>query len=387
MSMEQNRFIIIGVGILFAIAIRMPFINFESQDYLIYVAQWYDFIKAHGIFHAFHDNFYDYAPLYVHLLSITTLLPLGKLYGIKAISIAFDFVGAYFAYKIIDRAHPQSLMPAFAFVSVLLIPTVILNGSAWAQCDMIYCSMMLASIYGLIEKRFHLAFIFLGVALSLKLQACFLLPVFFLFWIRKEFRLGYFLYLPLIYLLTILPSFFAGRHLKSLLLIYHELAVDVPEIAINVSNIYSWIPSAQQNYVFWNRFGLLLALTVIGTAFLATFIRSRNTELSDETIVKVALFSTLAAPFFLPHMHDRYYFVADVLSVIYAFFSFKRLLIPLVVITNSLVAYLRYLYDVHDINFLYTSTATFLVITFLFVDIVRSAPRQWKNVTDIVPVG
>jgi len=365
----------------------MPFFNFESRDYLIYVARWYDFIKVHGILHSFHDNFYDYAPLYLHLLSIATLLPVSKLYSIKAISVAFDFVGAYFAYRIVDHSHPRSMRPAIAFMSVLLIPTVVLNGSAWAQCDMIYCSMILAAIYNLTEKRPHLAFIFLGIALALKLQTCFVLPIFFFYWMRKEYPLKYFLYLPFIYLLSILPSFLAGRHLKSLLLIYFGLTVDVPEIAVNVSNIFSWIPSAQQHYDFWSRFGLALALAVIGSAFLVTFVKSRKIELCDEKIVKLALFSTLAAPFFLPHMHDRYYFVADVLSVIYLFFSLKRFLIPFVVITNSLVAYLSYLYAVHDINYRYTSAATFLVLGFLFIDIIWPAPREPEGMAGVNAVG
>jgi len=34
--------------------------------------------------------------------------------------------------------------------------------------------------------------------------------------------------------------------------------------------------------------------------------------LSDQLIIMLVLFSALAAPFFLPQMHDRYYFVADV---------------------------------------------------------------------------
>ncbi|MDP9083646.1 MAG: hypothetical protein M3N50_07770 [Pseudomonadota bacterium] len=378
MLVTQQRLIMV-IGAMLALAIRMPFADFESQDYVIYVAKWYDFIQAHGVFHAFRHDFYDYAPLYLHLLSIATLIPIAKLYAIKTISVAFDFVGAYFAFRIIDRTHPQSLLPAIGFVSVLLVPTAVLNGSAWGQCDMIYCSMVLAAICYSIEKRFHFAFIFFGVALSLKLQACFVLPLFFLFWIRKECRTGYFLYLPLVYLMTIIPALLAGRHLKSLLSIYLRLAVDVPEIAINVSNVFSWIPSAQQHYAFWSHFGLALALAVIGTAFLVTYIHNRNHDLGDEMLVKLALFSTLAAPFFLPHMHDRYFFVADIISVIYVFFSFKRLLIPLIVVANSLVAYLRYLFDVQDIDYRYTSIAVFLVLTFIFADIVGPGPREMRR--------
>ena len=49
-------------------------------------------------------------------------------------------------------------------------------------------------------------------------------------------------------------------------------------------------------------------------------------------------------PFTLPHMHDRYFFVADVVSIIYAFYSPKRVFVPLLVGAASLVSYFPFLF-------------------------------------------
>jgi Gpi18-like mannosyltransferase len=375
--MSRQEQIILVSGALLAIALRMFFINFESQDYVLFLSPWYQYMQANGAFHAFHSWFSNYSPLYLHLLSITTSLPLNSLYVIKAWSILFDFVGAYFAYRILERAHPQSLIPALGSVSVLLIPTVVLNSSAWGQCDMVVASFLLGAIYYLLERRFHLSFILLGIAMALKPQAFFILPIFFLGWLRKQYSWRYFIYLPLVYVLTCVPSLLAGRHIKDLLLIYYANAVG-RYLSAGIPNFYDWFPSAMQHFEFWNRLGLLLAMAVIGAACLIVYLRFRGRDLPDGVTIQLALFCALAAPFFLPQMHDRYYFLADVISVIYFFFFVRNVFVPLIVVAGSLIAYLNYLYGMQPIDFLYPSIAIFLVLSFLFIGIVRSpaAPHQ-----------
>jgi len=370
--MSRQEQLILLIGSLAAILARMFFINFESQDYILFLSPWYNYIQTNGAFHAFHSWFSNYSPLYLHLLSITTSFPLNSLYVIKAWSILFDFVGAYFAYRIIKRAHPQSLLPALGFVSVLLIPTVVLNSAAWGQCDMMVASFLLGAVYYFLERKFHASFILLGIALALKPQAFFILPVFFLGWLRRQYSWRYFIYLPLIYLLTIIPSVLAGRGVKDLLLIYYANAVG-RYLSAGIPNLYTWFPSAMQHFEFWNRLGLLLAMGVIGAACLAVYLRFRDRELPDGVTIQLALFCALAAPFFLPQMHDRYYFLADVISVVYFFFFVRNVLVPVAVVLGSLVAYLNYLYGVQPIDFLYPSIAIFLVLIFLFIGIVTSS--------------
>jgi Gpi18-like mannosyltransferase len=365
---------ILATGVVAAIVVRLLFVNFESGDYLQFLHPWYLFIQAHGAFHAFGTRFFNYSPLYLHLLSLTTALPIRDLYVIKTWSILADFIGAYFAYRIVQRSYPRSPRPAICSVAVLLIPTVVLNSAAWGQCDMMICALVLGAFYYLLEQRYHLSFILLGVAMALKPQAFFVLPVFALCWWRGQFALGFFAYLPGVYLLTIVPSYLAGRHLKELLLIYYGNATGHYLVA-NIPNLFALLPSAMDHFVFWNRAGLLLAAAAIAATFLVVHRRTRGRALSDEFMVRLLLFSALAAPFFLPQMHDRYYFLADVIAVLYCFFAPSHVLVPLAIVTASLLAYLDYLFGLRPLGFAVPSVGVAVALAYLCVELIREAGR------------
>ena len=44
-----------------------------------------------------------------------------------------------------------------------------------------------------------------------------------------------------------------------------------------------------------------------------------RSRLSDRSILCLALLMAIGVPFLLPHMHDRYFYAADVLSLVLAF--------------------------------------------------------------------
>jgi Gpi18-like mannosyltransferase len=56
------------------------------------------------------------------------------------------------------------------------------------------------------------------------------------------------------------------------------------------------------------------------------------------------MLSLLLVPFFLPKMHERYFYPADVLSVAYAFFFPEQFFIPIGMILISLFAYQPFLF-------------------------------------------
>ena len=63
--------------------------------------------------------------------------------------------------------------------------------------------------------------------------------------------------------------------------------------------------------------------------------------------------------------------MADVFSVVYCFLLRANVLVPIAVLAASLLAYLNYLYGVRPVDFIYPSIAVFLVVIFLFVDLLR----------------
>ena len=48
-------------------------------------------------------------------------------------------------------------------------------------------------------------------------------------------------------------------------------------------------------------------------------------------------------PYILPKMHDRYFFPADVLSIVFAFYWPRYWYVPIVMGTTSLLAYAKFL--------------------------------------------
>ena len=78
-------------------------------------------------------------------------------------------------------AHHEPYVAAItAFTVIWISPVVLFNSSMWAQCDSIYTFFALLAVYLLYKEKNIPAFVFLGIALSFKLQAIFVLP-FFLF--------------------------------------------------------------------------------------------------------------------------------------------------------------------------------------------------------------
>ena len=58
----------------------------------------------------------------------------------------------------------------------LRLPTVILNGAYWEQCDIIFTTFLLAFVWSLIRGRPLLAMLMFSMALSIKVQAIFAAP-------------------------------------------------------------------------------------------------------------------------------------------------------------------------------------------------------------------
>ncbi len=61
-----------------------------------------------------------------------------------------------------------------------------------------------------------------------------------------------------------------------------------------------------------------------------------------------ATFLALATPFFMPGMHERYFFLADLLSLVLAFYLPKLWYVPVLVQTSSFLSYLPFMYGNWD---------------------------------------
>jgi Gpi18-like mannosyltransferase len=302
---------------LLAIAVRLSFYKIQIYDYNTFLLPWYDYIKAHNGFAALKDNFSDYNPPYLYLLALTTYIPVQPLVAIKSISIVFDMIMAFFTFLLLRLRYQHSSIPPLGAVVVLFAPTVILNSSAWGQCDAIYTTWCLASLYFLLSKRPVWACICFGLAFAFKLQALFFFPVLLVLLLRRKLAIRWLILIPIVYLTLLIPARFEDRDIWSLLTIYlHQAHEASGALTMNAPNFYQWIPTSDVQD--WTQLGVILASTMVALICFLT-VASRKSITAD-IILKLTLVFALAIPFFLPGMHDRYFYLADIVSIIYAFY-------------------------------------------------------------------
>jgi Gpi18-like mannosyltransferase len=236
-----------------------------------------------------------------------------------------------------------------SFFAALFAPTVFVNSALWGQSDATYASMLVASIYFAIQRRPNLSLFFFSIALSFKLQAVFLFPLFIVLFLKRRVPIYSFLIIPATYMVSLLPAWLAGRPLVELLMTYPAQAGAWPTLTLNAPNLYQWVPDDRLyrwlpddlwllvlNILSW--FGIVFTALLVGLLCLVSW-RS-PVPLDGDVIVKLSLVSVLLLPFTLPHMHERYFFAADVVSIIYAFYWPKRFYIALIVVAASLFSYL-----------------------------------------------
>ncbi|BAY64430.1 hypothetical protein NIES22_45280 [Calothrix brevissima NIES-22] len=304
--------------LIFAIFIRWICVPNKSVDYKYFLDPWYDFIASHGGFPALKYDFADYTPSYLYwiLIAATLLSGLPKILAIKLFAMSVDFLCAFLTYKIVKLKYPIGNMPILAFLAVILSPTVIYNSALWGQCDVIYTTGLIACIYFLsIEKQIP-ALISFGVAISFKFQAMFLSPLLLIMVVKR--RISWYLLpiIPLVYLVLMLPAWFAGRPMKDLLLVYFNQANKYKELAKNSPNLYQWISNDLYNIVV----PIGLSLTVAAMILLAYRVYKSRLEITQDRLIHLATISVLFMPYILPKMHERYFYPADILSIIFAFY-------------------------------------------------------------------
>ena len=320
-----------------AIAVRVPFLAHESIDFLFAFGFFYDFIAANGYFHSWLYDFAHYNPPYLYLLTAAAYFApsVPALFAVKGISFLGDFLLALFSYRCVRLRYPDSrTLPILAAGAVLLAPTVVINSARWGQFDAIHTAFLLAGLHGLLGGREARAFAAFGLAFAVKAQAAFLAP--FLYWLhaKKTITGRRFWLAPAVCLAALVPAWAAGRSLFDLLSIYVVQAGFYAELNTEAPNLYRWI--SNDHYRWWP-VGVLLTLALVHGV--RRLLESRRLEMTRETVVFLAVLSLLLTPFFLPKMHDRYFFPADVFSIVLAFYRPRLWYVPVVVGAASLTAY------------------------------------------------
>ncbi len=324
-----------------AFALRICFIDYRSGDYNSFLVNWVQFYRENGGFAALDVPVGDYNLPYLYLLAFFSYIPIDDLYLIKLSSVAFDVLAAFFALRLTSRLTESLSARLTAYFAVLLLPTVFLNSALWAQCDSIYTAFALGALYFAFERRPVLAMLFGAVSFAFKLQAVFLLPVFAVFLMLGHIKWRHVPLFPAFYAVMALPAIIAGRPPLDAILIYvHQAGEYSSRITLNAPNFAVLFKDAANPQPY------ALLLVVLAFLFLAALLAAaflRRESLDDRGIMLLTLAMCIGIPFFLPYMHERYFYIAEVLSVVCACAGAVHFTAPVLVQAASMICYDAYL--------------------------------------------
>jgi len=356
----EDYFILAG-GIALALALRASLMNFTTLDFHDFHGAWYDFIQNNGGVWALRSSFSNNTPLYQYLLVAANYVGLSAIPAIKLIPIGFDFVTAYFVYRIVRLRYPTGSIALYAFLVALFVPTVVLNGSFWGETDMLYTSCLVACLYFLLAKKNALGLIAFGLAFSFKLQAMFLAPFLLILFLKRAISWKYFLLVPAVYVVTIIPAWLVGRPLPELLQIYLGQTDTYRALSMNAPTLYQWFPGDLYDILY--PAGMIWCAAMV--FFFVTLAYKSRAQLTDERLIEWATLSVLIVPYFLPKMHDRFFLPADIFSVLLAFYFPPLFFVPIVICLVSFFSYFPFLFGYEAIPLRYLALALFAMIVLL----------------------
>jgi Gpi18-like mannosyltransferase len=337
-ELSPQDLLILLAGIGFSVLVRYLLLDFKSSDFFNSLKPWYVTIRTMG-FSAFATDFTTYNPPYLYeMYLIARYFPdTSNLLATKIPSLIGDFIGAYFVYVMVRLKYPHGVMAPLAAFAFLLTPTVVLNSAFWGQADILFTAPLIASLYFLMKGRISIAMIAFGISLAFKLQAVFLAPLLFGLFLRGGISWRHLLLVLLVLLAAIIPAAVAGRPIVDLLLVYVAQAEQYQLLQMSAPTVYTWMPDVGLTQRFFTSTGVVFT-AALGFA-LSILIWRSSSKLSRGLLLRLALLCCLFMPFFLPKMHDRYFYPADVLSIIFAFYFPRFFFVPIVIILASFFAY------------------------------------------------
>ena len=324
-----------------AFVIRGLCMNHVTLDYENFLAGWVDYYRQNAGFAALGDKIGNYNLPYLYFLAFFSYIGVYDLYLIKALSIVFDVVLAWGCMQLVGEFTKSTAKKLTAFFLVLYWPTVILNGAYWGQCDSIYAAFAVLSIYLALSGRGAAGIACIAVSFAFKLQAVFIMPIFVVLLIAKRVKLWHFAIFPVTYVTLMLPAVFAGYPLPDTITLYFDQMGTVGS-ALNYTSrsIYAFSRNVA-NESLASSLGILAAFMLMAAVFAWAFVRRRY--LNNWAILGCAVILCVGIPYFLPHMHERYFFVADILTLALAVAAPEYMVLPVLTQFASLLGYHAYL--------------------------------------------
>ena len=259
----------------------------------------------------------------------------------------------------------------------LFLPTVFLNSAVWGQCDSLYVAPLLLGIYCALTDRPWTSVVLAAVAFGFKLQAVFILPIYAVFLMTGRLNWKHLLAFPGTYLVLVLPAVCLGRPLWETITLYFNQTGSIGSgLNYNSPSVFAVFTNIKNQQAAATTAIVLAFFYMINLLAVAWVYRK---SLNEKAILALCLLLAIGIPFLLPHMHERYFFGADVLSVILAFCCVLGIPAALLTQFASLLGYHAYLKMRYLLNVDHGSRALIGVIGLGFVQLLFDTALKDKN--------
>lgn len=339
----KNGFLWFCAAALLALAFYLRFLclGHETLDYQNFLTRWVDFFRQYGGFAALKHRVGNYNLPYLYFLAAFSYTDYSDLYLIKFLSIAFDVLLAWGGLRLVTLFTKVAPVRLAAFCGTLLLPTVVLNGAYWGQCDGVYVALAVWALWAALDHRPKLSLVFMALSFSFKLQAVFFMPVFFVLFFTGRIRWRDMWIFPATYVAAVLPAVLAGYPFMDTITLYFDQAGSIGSgLNYNSPSIYAFYQGGGDE-VRLGRLGIAAAFSFC--CILLWWLCTQRRRLNQRVLFAAFTLTVICVPLFLPHMHDRYFYGADILSFLLALTALPLLPLPFLCSYASLLGYHAYL--------------------------------------------
>lgn len=310
-----------------------------SADLKDCLASWYnEIVNAGPGIDALRSYTGDYAIPYIFIIWILIKLPISIMYGVKIVSVIFDFGLAIIIGALVRYFKPENRSGfCLGYCVTLLLPNVFLNSSYWGQCDAIYTFFLFAAFLCYLQKKYPVMMLFLGIAFSFKLQSIFLLPfILIAYWLQREFSILQFFIVPAAMLVMNIPSIAAGYSPTIIFTRYVSQTGGYPWLYYFYPNLYFFFQA--RPYYLFSTSAILLTMTAL-VVFVVLLVK-KNVKPDYDNQLPILLWTVYTCVFFLPSMHERYGYFAELIAVVWALVNFRKSWLAIFMILCTFPKYL-----------------------------------------------
>lgn len=357
----------------FGFMIRWKLMPIESADYWGFLEDWMRQIREGGGYRSLGHQISNYTSPYMYIMCFLSYITDNDLYALKLVSVCFDYAASIAIFLIIFQMTENVKKSILGMAVLLLSPTVIIDSAYWCQCDIIYTTFILYALYNFFKNNSKWCLIFIGISFAFKQQVLFIVPFLLIMWLKKRtIRLVHFLWVPVIYVISTLPAWMMGRDFKELLLIYFDQSETYPWGTLEYPNIYALLGEAMPDMRHADEVsGAGIFMTIILLGCLAYYFYTKDINMTDELIMTLALFTVGVIVYCLPHMHDRYGFLIDILAIVYGVINIKKLPITFGFFIVSILSFMPFLIAVHIVPIQYVAIIQLGLIAYVGYDLYK----------------